>query len=495
MKETFSAKDHLHRTQFYCTDQVTLQFDHWNEHLFGGTLKLCFHNNLPFSYKENDAYQMAVLGYAVNPFYNEESPEDTLERCLQLNPLEGSFFEELDHLSGMFTFWVYQKKTNHLLLFPDNGTILEAYYKKDDGGIFIASQVKLLQKLTQVKKKEVFREYENPPFKLNPLYNTFFENVYKLIPNHYYDVNSGKQLRYFPYKDNIDISFEEGVDILSQHCKRTMDLFSKNYELAIPITAGWDSKLLLAYSRSSTSDVLFYTIMYPNYTLKNIDVTTASLLAKKANVNHTIATFPDRTYEPLNETLNESIDNANSNLLSSQFKHINNETLKHKLVLTGTAIETAKNYFVHLDKIDEHHLITLAKIGNSDFIKNTYRDWLQNSKDHIQKHGFKIADIFHWEQNIGAFVSRSSTQNNLSQIQALFPAYNCKYLISSLLGVKDVYRGKHHNKLFKTVIQNEWPELNEIPVNDTLKEKGIKLMCNLNVYDTYRRMKLKLRLK
>ena len=81
-------------------------------------------------------------------------------------------------------------------------------------------------------------------------------------PNKYIDLLLKKIVRYWPVKESEikpkKIPIDDVVNICSQMIQGFLESANKRYKLMIPVTAGNESRLLLAASKNIKNDVFYY---------------------------------------------------------------------------------------------------------------------------------------------------------------------------------------------------------------------------------------------
>lgn len=100
--------------------------------------------------------------------------------------------EVVQHLRGMFTFFIYDMKKGQILVARDPFGIKPLYYLEQDGAKrAFASEIKSLLTLPGYTK-EVNEEavYQYLSFQYNPLRETFFRNIYRVPPAIYLIINA-----------------------------------------------------------------------------------------------------------------------------------------------------------------------------------------------------------------------------------------------------------------------------------------------------------------
>ena len=132
----------------------------------------------------------------------------------------------LKRLRGMFAFVIWDKNKKQLFGARDHFGIKPFYYTKMNNTFMFASEIKALIKHPDFKK-EVNKEALKPylVFQYPVLEETFFKDVYRLKPGHYFIYKNGKLdvQKYFTYDFNdIKRSEEEIVDMIDKDVRSSV---------------------------------------------------------------------------------------------------------------------------------------------------------------------------------------------------------------------------------------------------------------------------------
>lgn len=194
-------------------------------------------------------------------------------------------YDIVKKLRGMFTFVLYDETKKELFGARDHFGIKPFYYYKTDDVFMFASEIKAFLDHSEFKKelnKDVLDEYLR--FNYTPGMNTFFKDVYKLEPGHY-----------FVYKnDTLEITkyFEVTFDIKNQEFESLVDEISKcmkdstkhhmisDVEVGSFLSSGIDSSYLVALAKPDKTYTVGYDI--PKYD----EISYAKDLADKLNIQN-----------------------------------------------------------------------------------------------------------------------------------------------------------------------------------------------------------------
>lgn len=166
--------------------------------------------------------------------------------------------EFFSKLRGMFSFVIYDKKTKEVVGVRDYFGIKPLYYYKDDESFMFASEIKSFLPNPKFKK-----EINTSNLKMYLIFQysigeeTFFKNVYKLMPGHYFKYKNGKITinKYFEISyDRSDTDYEklkndmEEVIANSVLCHKISDVEVGSY-----LSGGVDSSYVVSVAKPDKS--------------------------------------------------------------------------------------------------------------------------------------------------------------------------------------------------------------------------------------------------
>lgn len=287
--------------------------------------------------------------------------------------------EAFKKLSGIFSISIWDKTKKILYLIRDIIGVKPLYYKEKNGYIFFST---LINPLLVDEKKNLNLLAANyfSNFGYNDLNETFYKNIFKLLPGELLIFKNKKAtkkkfLKFSFKKKNISNFFiKDKIKKIIQ--KQTIS----DVPLSISLSGGIDSNILLSNISKKLNS---YTISY-NYKNKSIDATTASLRAKEYGANHNeIEVTSDDFFESL-EIINDLIEEpiANENIVGNY--HLSKK-VREKVLFVG---DGGDEIFTGYNKYRSIYLISIInKINFLKFIKpfsknkNLNRLFCSNSKE------------------------------------------------------------------------------------------------------------------
>lgn len=160
----------------------------------------------------------------------------------------------LDKLRGMFAFVIWDKKAKKLFGARDHFGIKPFYYYLKGKNFMFASEIKAFLDHSCFKKelnKDLLPSYLC--FNFTPTNDTFFKNVYKLEPGHYFIYENGKLniSRYFNITfDEQEYDYDELVDKISSVMKDSVSKHMiSDVEVGSFLSSGIDSSYIVSLAK------------------------------------------------------------------------------------------------------------------------------------------------------------------------------------------------------------------------------------------------------
>ena len=239
--------------------------------------------------------------------YNFESLKEELIQCghtfstktdteVLLHGYEQWQEKLLDKLRGMFAFVIYDIKTEEMFAARDFYGIKPFYYAKMDNTLIFGSEIKSFLIHPHFKKELNTKMLEYYlTFQYSPGEETFFKNVYKLMPGHYMKYKNGKLeiKKYYEIKFEEDTTktYEEWKDGIKERLSDSIKAHKiSDVEVGSFLSSGVDSSFIAA---SSDVDKTF-TVGFNNE--KYSEISYAKDLSGKINTQNLNKTITKEEY-------------------------------------------------------------------------------------------------------------------------------------------------------------------------------------------------------
>src|SRR6185437_10817860 len=111
--------------------------------------------------------------------------------------------------------------------------------------------------------------------------------------NHYLDLSTVKVHRFWPTQELPRLTLRQAAHQGATLLKGMMQSAGTRFPLSVSITAGWDSRVVLAATRDVKTEVSYFTFKLANARTANADLTVPARLLAKLGKVHRVLEIPD----------------------------------------------------------------------------------------------------------------------------------------------------------------------------------------------------------
>jgi len=318
-----------------------------------------------------------------------------------------------------------------------------------------------------------------------PLELTPRHNVQRLLPNHFLDLSNWQSLRHWPkHPLHSEGSVDEAVSEIAAITKKNIAAIVSRGPTYLRLTAGSDSRMLLACARSVADRLELFTVPIPGDDAF-IDVGIARKIARRFRLRHFVPRFQEPKQEDLDEymfRIGFGTGEVRGWMAATMFKQANPAYAQLDGGICG--LERGKYYDIsdtESTKVTPERLLKCCNAPSSELTLSPLKRWLDTvpSTD-----PFHILDLFCLEQRIGGW------QGMLPYAEARDPGFQLlpvchREIITRMLTLPTEYRRlgfltcrvAHVGPapLMKEIIEREWPELLEWPFNKPTRWMHVSL--------------------
>lgn len=165
----------------------------------------------------------------------------------------------VNKLRGMFSFVIWDKEKKELFGARDYFGVKPLYYAEMNGTLLFGSEIKAFLAHPQFEKKLNLSTVENYlSFQYSPLTDTFFENVYKLMPAHYFLYKDGKMeiTRYWEpdFQNDEAKTLDDWVEEIKDTFEKSVEAHKiSDVEVGSFLSSGIDSSYVTACAKVDKS--------------------------------------------------------------------------------------------------------------------------------------------------------------------------------------------------------------------------------------------------
>ena len=440
-------------------------------------LKIYHSNECDVTFHHDGDNGVILIGYIIDPDSNVTTKE--ILKNISGRKENKNYIDYVNKLSGRFLLII---KDSSYTIAGDACGLKSLYYVNRKDVFLAGSSVSILEEELQEKNKKRESFYLESEYVSKNIEHwipsgiSINEEILHLTPNHLLEVKDLEQVRFWPSKKIKEMSYSSAKDRTKEIIKNSITIANIKYKLSLPITAGWDARLLLALSKEIASGLFIYTLKYRDLSESSSDIKIPNEILKKLSLSHNIIDCKKDASEEFKSIYKSNTNPSHYNDWGVIAYGIYNSPLKEMTCLKGNCSEIARCFYFSDGKkrtIDNHKQIMALEKGWSsiDFIDVRIKEWFDKTKPVCDEYGYDILDIFYWEHRMGSWQSSSQLEWDISQES--FTPYNNRELMEVMLSIESKYRSEPGGyTLYKDIIKESWPELLEYPINPkNLKQK------------------------
>jgi len=249
--------------------------------------------------------------------------------------------------------------------------------------------------------------------------------------------------------------------------KGFMESISNRYKVMLPVTAGADSRLLMAATRDFREKILYYINMDKRLSEKSTDIKVPKRLFQKLSMEFNVVTIP----EEVDSFFEIAFDENNPMAAKKYLPHIYNYYRKYsdRVNLPGHiasapwGINQFENQTVTTEELNRFYGV----YNKYDHVEAYYQQWMGDSRKLCEDCNLSVINLFYWEERITNWGSQTSLDKDMAQ-EDINP-FNSRLLNELFLSVPPKFNTQPGKRLHQSIITILWPELMNVPFNPTLK--------------------------
>jgi hypothetical protein len=308
---------------------------------------------------------------------------------------------------------------------------------------------------------------------------TCYDDVFQVLPNHYFDLSENESLRYWPKHKIKKSPLNEVVDICSVMIKGFIESICSRYPVMLPVTAGRDSRLLLA-ATSSVRNKVFYYINRVNG-IKNKthhDMVIPGRLLPKLNLEFHIldpGNSIDKDFEKIYFENNRFGSLQYLPIIHNYFANFSD-----KINLPATFSSTTQSVYETNGKaINADLLASLILVRKYDFAEKYFKAWFNECGKLCRQCNIDILNLLYWEERMANWGTQIQLDKDIAQDEII--PYNSRLLMETMLMAPESSRDKPDFELIREITKKLWPETLQEPYNIDIKTKALKLSKTLGI--------------
>jgi hypothetical protein len=433
-----------------------------------GDLRIHAHPALNVSLATRSSTSMALLGYIVDPFHPERTNHDIVNSLAETCGTPETLFREIASLSGRYVL-LYRNPASFIVT-GDACHLRQIYFGFPEGNLVLTSSPKLFltffhSDLRISREKEEFIHLPAYATQEGAWYGdrSIDDRLGKLLPNHYLDLIH-REVRRIPFSSGHEPAGEDHVaQYASALLKGTYAALSQRYRLLQPITAGWDSRILLSACREFRKDMQFY--VFPWSSPETADVWVARNLSRRLGVHFSVIEPGVLREEFLSKYRQEHILPRILPKTAQIQYHYDNHYDPAVINVNGNGAEIARCFYGYTSrKVSLDMLLLFSGYGRkAHFVEEELEKWHPQGCRCAADSGIPLLDLFYWEQRMGNWGALFPFEQDIA-VEEISP-FNNRSLLCALLRVPPPRRKAPHYLFFQNLALHLWPEALSEKVN------------------------------
>ncbi len=292
----------------------------------------------------------------------------------------------------------------------------------------------------------------------------------RLLPNHCLDLRSGRIDR-IPFTVRSGISQREVILAGTRLLRGTYQALLSRYDAIQPLTAGWDSRLLLAASRPFRERIRYYVFdrSAEQDARQPVDVAIARGLAGELGLRFE-AIRPSRPTPELVALLKREMFRPRLLGKTANLQHhLDHNADGRTINLNGNGGEVTRCFYGRSRirpgvRLGARMLSILAGFGaEHPFVTPRIRRWMVSALPFARRSGIGLLDLFYWEHRMGNWGAIYPREQDIA-LEECSPLNN-RALYALLLGLPARERSAPGFRFYRAWIEHLWPETLEQPIN------------------------------
>lgn len=437
---------------------------------------LTHHPDLRVASAQHDGAGLTLLGYILDPDAPQTTDVEILERLVQVVAADGDLFEALAMLGGRYLLLVAGKD---LRLVGDANGSLQVFHASVSGTTWCAAQADLLAEEFGFEEDPEARAYiERSVRELGeyswPAVATLYPDVSRLLPNHYLDLRAGTVRRYWPTAPLTPRSIDAVKADIARRLTGMMQAAANRFDLSMGVSAGLDSRLMFAASRSVKDRIVYYTGQNAERGKNHPDVRIPRAMLAAAGVEHHLIEADAEVDPEFAAVYKASVPFANKKRIRGLQAQYRRYELKRVAVLGNISENVRSFYRSGMPDLPTRGFTaqTFAErrgLGDYPFRIRAVQRYL-DELDTCNTHGYDYLDILMWEHGSGIWFAQNTTEF-VCAWQDVFLPFNCRALLLDMLSTPMATRMTPAKELYAAVAREMWPEVLAYPINPLTPQK------------------------
>jgi hypothetical protein len=318
--------------------------------------------------------------------------------------------------------------------------------------------------------------------------STRYRGVRCLLPNHYLDLRTRALRRYALLEPVQTRDLGEVVAAAAPLLRNLVSGVARREDIALPLTAGWDSRAVAAACHRAGVAPFTYTLKFPGMSSGHQDLVVSRQMARALGWKHRILACPSTSSPQFAAAYKNNVEPAHDNACAIA-EGLVKAYPRGYMALSGHSSEVARCAYLGVRdhrvplarrgfygdwknaEFTARDLADLTEMDPTPFVLRQYERWLEGAIPAAAQTGLPLLDLFYWEQRVPRWAGNGQSQWDF--IHERFTPFNCRPLLLTLLQAEIELRRPPHYGLYRELVRALCPELLGIPVNPGNRPRSV----------------------
>ncbi len=460
------------RRQFLLGPASFSPTDSWRHFPLKHGLCLSAHPDLDVVVGSRGAVTIALLGLALDSLSPGSSALGIVQRLAGAGPEITTTVDATRPLCGRWI--VICQNSDATYLFTDPFGFRQVYYYSDGTRTWCGSQPEIINAVAGLTADI---DTATLQFLLSAAYSreesawvgdkTIYAGCYHLMPNHYLDLKACAQVRFYPKPALSETTTSRIIDDAAGILDGTYTAISRLGNIAQALTAGWDSRVLLAASRPFAHKVQYFVDQMGILPEGDPDIWVPRRLGRKLGLSVAVRDSADDLPGWLVSLLAKNVTGARI-LPKSRMIYAQLTGGPEGLRINGNGSELCRNFYDKYHRVpdgrqlDSRALAALLGYKDISYAEREIAMW-RASLFLLGGCGNEVLDMLYWEQRLGNWGAQYPAEQDIA-VDEISPFCN-RLLIETLLKAPRESRSAPEYTLYQELIKAMWPEVLSVPIN------------------------------
>lgn len=441
----------------------------WRELKLNDELVLSFDPDLDVVQATGEHCSLVLLGFILD--WREPSATNTqiLDRLARSVTTFDECVESTAELGGRWAI-IYQDAAETKIFHDAFGLRQICFVNSRDGeSLWCASEVALLAEVSELAEDDAAVSFIDRQQAINseswwPGDRLPYQQARLLLPNHALNIKGDHAQRYWPRQPRKCPPHAELVERIACKLEANIRAASHRFPLALGLTAGWDSRTVLAASKEIQSELVAYSSRQPSMKANDADLVVPTKLARALKLKHEVIAPADSADADFNTLLKQHTWRPHPRFAAGMQAEYEIFKLA-RVAMLGVGGEFSKAPYRHMVTNEfspsGESLAGLVGMSTEKFAIEAFDEWLAGVPTEYE---YNVFDLFHWEQRIGSYLAASFLEFDFVWRDIFLP-YNCRSLVCDILACDDSKRARGNYELYRDILTRLSPDLLQFPVN------------------------------